>query len=91
MNCTTVPDKSIIDNNYKSLQDVYDGIINALFPIFFVILFNIKNSSSKVLLPILDDVLYNTVTWVLPLFVSFVYDDLMIIKIFAIVNMGLQS
>jgi hypothetical protein len=92
-NCTPVPDKSIVDSNYLSNEDVFDGLLNALFPIFFVILFNIKNSSSpkKILLPILDDILYNTVTWVIPLVVSLIYDDLIVVKIFVFVNMGLHT
>ncbi|CAG8442234.1 1133_t:CDS:2 [Acaulospora morrowiae] len=102
---------SIVDESYSSRQDVYDALLNTLFPITFVILFNIsrykseeprkneqpisnekskedeesissKNSKenngsgkngiprdkflSKVnLLPILDDLLYNAVTWYL--------------------------
>src|SRR4051794_19979852 len=36
---------SIVEEDYKSYPDVYDGLLNALFPIFFVILFQIDNSS----------------------------------------------
>lgn len=46
--------------------------------------------SKKNILPLLDDLLYNTVTWMIPLIVSFTYDDLIIIKIFAFVNIGLH-
>ena len=42
---------SVVDKGYKSYQDVYDGILNALFPIFFVILFQINNSSTTKNLP----------------------------------------
>src|SRR3954467_1387807 len=84
----------VVEKDYKSYQDVYDGTLNALFPIFFVILFQIDNSSTtkKKLLPILDDILYNAVTWLIPLIVTFSYDDhdLLGIKIFALVNMGLH-
>ena len=83
---------SVVDKDYLSYQDVYDGLLNALFPIFFVILFRIDNSSTskKKLLPILDDILYNVVTWLIPLAVTFSYDDMMGVKIFALVNMGLH-
>src|SRR2546430_16897051 len=55
---------SVVDYCYLSIQDVYDGILNALLPILFVILFQIDNSTTtkKKLLPILDDILYNAVT-----------------------------
>src|SRR5436853_799316 len=83
---------SVVDESYLSYQDVYDGILNALFPIFFVILFQIDNSTTtkKKLLPILDDVLYNAVTWLIPLVVTFSYGELLGIKIFALVNMCLH-
>ncbi|RHZ53882.1 hypothetical protein Glove_433g4 [Diversispora epigaea] len=42
------------------------------------------------LLPLLDDILYNIVTWVIPLTVSFAYDDLLKIKILSIINMCLH-
>ncbi|RHZ85616.1 hypothetical protein Glove_63g115 [Diversispora epigaea] len=78
---------SIIDESYSSHQDVYDAILNTLFPITFVILFNISNKKNEKvvdtvkpedmqptqywftknnLLPLLDDILYNTVTWDVP-------------------------
>ncbi len=81
-----------VDKDYKSYQDVYDGLLNALFPIFFVILFQIKNSSTtrKQLLPILDDILYNFVTWSIPLIVSSFYNELFAIRMFAYANMGLH-
>ena len=83
---------SVVDKDYIPYQDVYDGLLNALFPIFFVILFRIDNSTTtkKKLLPILDDILYNTITWLIPLIVTFSYDDLLGVKIFALVNMGLH-
>src|SRR5256885_15527703 len=87
----------IVDESYtssnQSHQDVYDAIFNALFPIFFVFLTNISGNSGnirKILLPLLDDLLYNTVTWVIPLTVSFAYDDSLAIKKFSLVNMGLH-
>src|SRR5688572_3652559 len=84
---------SIVNENYESKQDVYDAIINTFFPVFFVILFGISGKTGpikNVLLPLLDDILYNTVTWVIPLVVSLAYDDLLSIKIFSFVNMGLH-
>ena len=78
----------IVDESYTSNhQDVYDAIFNALFPIFFIFLTNIFR---KILLPLLDDLLYNTVTWVIPLTISFVYDDFLAIKIFSLISMGLH-
>ena len=41
-------------------------------------------------LPLLDDVLYNAVTWAIPLTVSFAYNDSKAVKIFSIVNMCLH-
>src|SRR3954447_3834783 len=83
---------SIVEKDYKPIEDVYDGLLNALFPIFFVILFQIDNSSTtkKQLLPILDDILYNAVTWLIPLIVTFSYDELLGLKIFALLNMCLH-
>ena len=85
-----VSSAQIVDESYtlnnQNRQDVYDAIINALFPIFFVFLTNVSGSSGKfrkILLPLLDDLLYNTVTWVIPLTISFVYDDFLAIKIFS--------
>src|SRR5687767_9559313 len=66
----------IIDEEYKPEGDVYDAILNTLFPVFFVILFSVKGKTGpikNVMLPLLDDTLYNTVTWVIPLLVSFAY------------------
>src|SRR5947208_8519490 len=63
------------------------------FLYFFIFLTNISGSSGnikKILLPLLDDVLYNAVTWVIPLTVAFAYDDFLAIKIFSLVNMGLH-
>src|SRR5437763_12230434 len=85
-------DESYISSN-QNHQDVYDAVINALFPIFFVFLTNVSGSTGnirKILLPLLDDLLYNMVTWVIPLTVSFAYDDFPAIKIFSLVNMGLH-
>src|SRR5947208_2300980 len=72
----------IVDESYtlnnQNRQDVYDAIFNALFPIFFIFLTNISGKEGKfkkTLLPLLDDLLYNAVTWVIPLTVSFAYDD----------------
>ena len=83
----------IVDKEYKPEQDVYDAIINTFFPVFFVILFSVSGKTGpikNVLLPLLDDLLYNTVTWVILLVVSLAYDDLLSIKIFSFVNMGLH-
>src|SRR6266496_4276126 len=85
---------SFVDKNYESQkEDLYDALLNTFFPIYFVILLNVSGepgSIKNVLLPLLDDVLYNTITWIIPLIVSFSYDDLMGIKIFSIVNMCLH-
>src|SRR5437868_4429928 len=83
---------SIIDESYSSQQDIYDALLTTLFPIAFVILFNVKNDSGlikKMLLPLLDDLLYNIVTWLIPLIVSFAYDD-KLMMIFSFVNMCLH-
>ncbi|CAB5377324.1 unnamed protein product [Rhizophagus irregularis] len=82
-----------IDTNYKSQEDLYDAILNTFFPIFFVILLNVSGktgSIKNIVLPLLDDILYNMITWMIPLIVSFAYDDLMSIKIFSIINMCLH-
>ncbi|CAB4415768.1 unnamed protein product [Rhizophagus irregularis] len=84
---------SFVDIDYVSHTDLYDAILNTFFPIFFVIFLNAsgKDGSIKnIVLPLLDDVLYNIITWVIPLVVSFAYDDLMSIKIFSIINMCLH-
>src|SRR2546423_1632088 len=68
---------SIVDDSYTSYQDLYDAIFTTLFPITFVVLLNVSGkpgSIKRTLLPLLDDVLYNTVTWVIPLTVSFAYN-----------------
>src|SRR5439155_18585351 len=79
---TLVSSAPIVDESYtlnnQNRQDVYDAVFNAFFPIFFIFLTNISGSTGnirKTLLPLLDDLLYNTVTWVIPLTVSFAYDD----------------
>jgi hypothetical protein len=82
-----------VDENYDSRQDLYDAILNTFFPIFFVILFNVSGKTGpikRIFLPLLDDILYNMVTWVIPLIVSLAYDDLLGIKIFSFVNMLLH-
>ncbi|CAB4415740.1 unnamed protein product [Rhizophagus irregularis] len=84
---------SFVDIKYESYTDLYDAILNTFFPIFFVIFLNAsgKDGSIKnIVLPLLDDVLYNMITWMIPLVVSFAYDDLMSIKIFSIINMCLH-
>ncbi|CAG8490516.1 7735_t:CDS:2 [Paraglomus brasilianum] len=84
---------SIVDDSYTSYQDLYDAILTTLFPITFVVLLNVSGkpgSMKKKLLPLLDDILYNTVTWVIPLTVSFAYGDELAVKIFSIVNMCLH-
>src|SRR6185369_14286529 len=85
---------SIVDESYTSNhQDVYDAIINTLFPIAFVVLTKVSGDSGKIkkiFIPLLDDLLYNTVTWMIPLTVSFAYGDIPAIKIFSLLNMGLH-
>ncbi|CAB4484417.1 unnamed protein product [Rhizophagus irregularis] len=84
---------SFVDTNYEPNTDLYDAILNTFFPIFFVVLLNASGKSGSiknVILPFLDDVLYNMITWMIPLIVSFAYDDLMSIKIFSIINMCLH-
>jgi hypothetical protein len=84
---------SFVDETYKSQEDLYDAFLNTFFPIFFVILLNVSGKSGSiknVLLPVLDDVLYNMITWMIPLIVSFSYDDLMNIKTFSVINMCLH-
>ena len=84
---------SIVDESYTSYPDLYDAILNTLFPITFVVLLNVSGKPGpikKKLLPLLDDILYNTVTWVIPLTVSFAYGDELAVKIFSIVNMCLH-
>src|SRR5437763_12563164 len=71
---------SIVDDSYTSYQDLYDAILNTFFPITFVLLLNVSGkpgSMKNTLLPLLDDILYNAVTWVIPLTVSFAYNDSM--------------
>src|SRR5436190_15167283 len=83
---------SIVDDSYTSYQDLYDAILTTLFPITFVLLFYVKPESGtikKKLLPLLDDVLYNTIIWVIPLTVSVCY-DLQAVSLFSIANMGLH-
>jgi len=83
----------IVDDSYTSYQDLYDAILTTLFPVTFVVLLNVSGKPGpikKKLLPLLDDILYNTVTWVIPLTVSFAYGDELAVKIFSIVNMCLH-
>ncbi|CAG8738275.1 13962_t:CDS:1, partial [Gigaspora rosea] len=78
---------SIVDESYSSNQDLFDAILNTLFPITFVLLFKVKEKPKSIrnkLLPLLDDILYNIVTWGIPLIVSFAYEDSLAIKIFSI-------
>ncbi|CAG8711428.1 31236_t:CDS:2, partial [Racocetra persica] len=59
-----------VDESYSSDQDLYDALINTFFPIAFVFLFSVKekpNSIRNTLLPLLDDLLYNFITWGIPL------------------------
>ncbi|CAB4415751.1 unnamed protein product [Rhizophagus irregularis] len=84
---------SFVDTDYKSKEDLYDAILNTFFPILFVIFLNVSGktgSIKNIVLPLLDDILYNMITWMIPLIVSFAYDDLMNIKIFSIINMCLH-
>ncbi|CAB5215425.1 hypothetical protein RhiirA5_494599 [Rhizophagus irregularis] len=84
---------SFVDTNYVSKGDLYDATLNTFFPIFFVILFNVSGkpgSIKNIVLPLLDDLLYNVITWMIPLVVSFAYDEWLSIKIFSIINMCLH-
>ncbi|RHZ77716.1 hypothetical protein Glove_174g43 [Diversispora epigaea] len=67
---------SIVDESYTSYQDVFDALLNALFPITFIILFNVSKTGpiKRVLLPLFDDILYNAIAWVFPLIVSLSYE-----------------
>ncbi|CAG8736868.1 12813_t:CDS:1, partial [Dentiscutata heterogama] len=123
----------IVDESYipQNRQDLYDAVLNVLFPITFVVLLNVrkemnmnennkelKNSKTEIenfetyetlvdgqtkemnenkeptfkeiALPLLDDVLYNIVTWMIPLVVSFAYKDILSMKIFSLINMCLH-
>ena len=74
---------SIVDDSYTSYEDLYDAILNTFFPITFVLLINVDRNSGtikKKLLPLLDDVLYNAVTWAIPLTASFAYNDFKAVK-----------
>ncbi|CAG8520539.1 1255_t:CDS:2 [Diversispora eburnea] len=73
---------SIVDDSYKSYEDVFDAILNTLFPITFIILFNVSETGpiKRVLLPLLDDILYNTIAWVFPLTASLSYLDIYLIS-----------
>ncbi|CAG8751742.1 40115_t:CDS:1 [Gigaspora margarita] len=67
-----------IDDTYKkSSQDTFGNIINNLMPVIFILLLSIsqdENSSWKTnFLPIFDDFLYNTITWIIPLTVSIIH------------------
>src|SRR6185312_2485217 len=93
--CFLIPltSASIIDDSYSSHEDVYDALLNVFFPIIFVVLLNVSGRpgpTKNVMLPLLDDILYNTVTWAIPLLISFSYNDLLSIRIFSITNMGLH-
>ncbi|CAG8848202.1 28033_t:CDS:1, partial [Racocetra persica] len=71
---------SIVDESYSSNEDIYDAILTTLFPITFVVLLKVKDdpkSSKNILLPLLDDILYNIIAWGIPLIVSFVYEDML--------------
>ncbi|GET66175.1 hypothetical protein GLOIN_2v1667018 [Rhizophagus irregularis DAOM 181602=DAOM 197198] len=55
---------SFVDTNYEPNTDLYDAILNTFFPIFFVVLLNASGKSGSiknVILPFLDDVLYNMI------------------------------
>ena len=76
-----------IDKGYESTETVIDQGLYIILPIFYYFLASVKPQDRKILLPILDDILYNAVTWLIPLIVSLVYDDLLFIKVFSFVNM----
>lgn len=85
----------LIDKDSKLHEDLYNyDALYTILPIFiFVIFLNFSGNSKSVknvVLPLLDDVLYNIITWMIPLIVSFSYDNLLSIKIFSIVNMCLH-
>jgi len=87
---------SFVDTSYSPRKDLYDAVLNTLFPIFIAFLLNIsgkpiyiKNDKLLLLLRFLDGGSYNIVTWIIPLMISFFYDDL-VIKIFSFVNMLLH-
>ncbi|RHZ77710.1 hypothetical protein Glove_174g45 [Diversispora epigaea] len=73
---------SVVDESYTSYQDVFDAILNTLFPITFIILFNVSETGriKRVLLPLFDDILYNTIAWVFPLTASLSYFDIYLIS-----------
>lgn len=87
-------DAPIVNEKYDSSRDLYDSILNVIFPIFFVILLNVSGkpgSIKNVALPLLDDVLHNVISWVIPLIISFVYDRrMMAIMIYSTLNMCLH-
>ncbi|CAG8790133.1 17354_t:CDS:2, partial [Dentiscutata erythropus] len=88
--------KEILDKkeNLKILNEVLNEIDEILKEIeeerkaYFEI--SRVSTFRAIALPLLDDALYNTVTWVIPLAVAFAYDDLLSIKIFSFINMALH-
>ncbi|RGB39614.1 hypothetical protein C1646_754246 [Rhizophagus diaphanus] len=87
-------DAPFVDEKYDPRHDLYDSILNVIFPIFFVILLNVSGkpgSIKNVALPLLDDILHNVITWVIPLIISFVYDRKMMgIMVYSTLNMCLH-
>ena len=82
----------ISTSEYDPSQDIFDSILNALIPVSFVLLFNISNEDAKktILLPIIDDILYNLIVLLLPIVPTIVYNEL-IPMIFIIVNAILHT
>src|SRR4051812_16205495 len=81
----------LIDLYYASLQDVFDAFLNTLFPILFPILFNMAKTGpiKRIILPVLDDILYNIVAWIIPLTVFLIYDRFHIFVIILYLICGL--
>ncbi|RHZ77711.1 hypothetical protein Glove_174g44 [Diversispora epigaea] len=66
----------IVDESYTPYQDVFDALLNTFFPITFIVLFNVSKTGpiKRMLLPLFDDILYNTIAWVFPLIAFLSYD-----------------
>lgn len=68
---------SLIDDSYtSSRKDILDTLSSSLFPIAVVTLYNASRTGpiKRILLPILDDILYNIIVWGIPLAAFLVYD-----------------
>lgn len=81
---------SIVNESYSSNEDLYDAVLNTLFPITFTVLLQVKENPESIrntVLPLFDDILYNFITWGIPLVVSFIYEDTYAIKFYTSINM----